>query len=136
ALLVAELVRGWRELIVGLVRDPSFGACVLLGLGGILAEALRDVVFAAAPLSRAEARRLVGRLRAAHLPTEPLRGEPPFDAEALAGVLLALAGVAEERPDVLSVDLNPLIVREGRPVAVDALVERAPAEASASLTRP
>src|SRR5215468_10772428 len=54
-LLVAEMVRGRRELIAGLVRDPSFGPCVVLGLGGILTEALRDVVFAALPLSREEA---------------------------------------------------------------------------------
>jgi acyl-CoA synthetase (NDP forming) len=123
SLLVAESVRGRRELIAGLVRDPSFGPCVLLGLGGILAEALRDAVFAAVPLSRDEALRLPGRLRAAHLLTEPFRGEPPVDLEALADVLLALARLAKERPDVASVDLNPLIVRDATPIAVDALVE-------------
>jgi acetyltransferase len=122
-LLVAEMVSGRRELIAGLVRDPSFGPCVLLGLGGVLAEALRDVVFAALPLSRAEALRLPGRLRAAHLLSQPFRGEPAVDADALADVLLALARVGEERPDVASVDLNPLIVSQGRPLAVDALVE-------------
>jgi len=122
-LLVAEMVRGRRELIAGLVRDPQFGPVVLLGLGGILAEALRDVVFAAAPLDRAEAAALVGRLRAAHLLTEPFRGEPAVDLESLADVLVALSRLGLERPDVASVDLNPLIVRDGRPVAVDALVE-------------
>jgi acetyltransferase len=133
SLLVAETVRGRRELIAGLVRDPSFGPCVLLGLGGILAEALRDAVFAALPLSREEALRLPGRLRAAHLLTEPFRGEPPVDLERLADVLLALARLAEERPDVASVDLNPLIVRGATPVAVDALVELAEAEPSRPL---
>jgi acetyltransferase len=123
ALLVAEMVAGRRELIAGVVRDPSFGPCVLLGLGGVLAEALRDVVFASLPLSPAEALRLPGRLRAAHLLTQPFRGEPAVDGRALADVLLALARVAEERPEVASVDLNPLIVSGGRPVAVDALVE-------------
>jgi acetyltransferase len=124
-LLVAEMVRGRRELIAGLVRDPSFGPCVLLGLGGILTEALGDVVFAAVPFDRAEARRLAGRLRAGHLLTRPFRGEPALDRDALADVLLGLARLAEERPDVASVDLNPLIVSGGRPVAVDALVELA-----------
>jgi acyl-CoA synthetase (NDP forming) len=120
-LLVAEMLRGRRELIAGLVRDPQFGPCVMLGLGGILAEALGDVVFAAAPLSRAEARALPGRLRAAHL-LGPFRGEPAVDAEALADVLEGLGRLAEARPDVASVDLNPLVVCEGRPVAADALV--------------
>ncbi|HEX2484414.1 MAG TPA: acetate--CoA ligase family protein, partial [Myxococcota bacterium] len=124
-LLVAEMVRGRRELIAGLVRDPSFGPCVLLGLGGILTEALGDAVFASVPFDRAEARRLAGRLRAGHLLTRPFRGEPALDPDALADVLLGLARLADERPDVASVDLNPLIVSGGRPVAVDALVELA-----------
>jgi acetyltransferase len=133
SLLVAEMVRGRRELIAGLVRDPSFGPCVLLGLGGVLAEALRDAVFVAVPFSRAEALRLPGRLRAAHLLDQPFRGDPPVDREALADVLLALARVAQERPDVASVDLNPLIVQGGTPLAVDALVELGEPEAAPPL---
>src|SRR5512134_3884809 len=125
SLLVAEQVAGRRELIAGLVRDPQFGPCVLLGLGGILTEALGDVAFAAAPLSRAEARALVGRLRASHLVTRAFRGEPAGDVEALADVLVALGRFGAERPDVASVDLNPILrrARDGKPVAVDALVE-------------
>jgi len=127
SLLVAELVRGKRELIAGLVRDPSFGPCVLLGLGGILTEALGDVVFAAAPLEPADALAMIGRLRASHLLTKPFRGEAAVDAEALALVLVGLGRLAVERPDVVSVDLNPLIVRsDGKPIAVDALVEIEP----------
>jgi acetyltransferase len=121
SLLVAEQVRGHRELIAGLVRDPQLGACVMLGLGGILAEALRDVVFASVPLSPAEARALPDRLAAKHL-LDAFRGEPAVDREALSKILLGLARLAQERPDVASVDLNPLIVRAGKPIAVDALV--------------
>jgi acyl-CoA synthetase (NDP forming) len=123
ALLVAEMVRGKRELIAGLVRDAQFGPCVLLGLGGILAEALEDVVFAVAPFSREVAKRMIHGLRASRLLTDPFRGEPPVDLEALAELLVTLARIGVERPDVASIDLNPLIVSEGRPVAVDALVE-------------
>jgi acetyltransferase len=132
ALLVAEMVRGRRELIAGLVRDPQFGPCVVLGLGGILTEALRDVVFALAPLDRAEARRMAEGLRASHLLTKPFRGEPAVDLDALADVLVGLGRLAAERPDVASVDVNPLIVRaDGKPIAVDALVElAAPAQAA------
>jgi acetyltransferase len=129
-LLVAEMVRGNRELIAGLVRDPQLGPCVMLGLGGILAEALGDVVFASAPLSLAEARALPERLAARHLLLRSFRGEPAVDRDALARILQGLARLALERPDVASVDLNPLIVRGAEPVAVDALVvlgEPAPA---------
>jgi acetyltransferase len=123
SLLVAEHVRGRRELIAGIVRDPQLGACVVLGLGGILTEALGDVVFAPAPLTRAGALRMLGRLRASHLLTRPFRGEPAADRDALAGLLVALGRLAAERPDVASVDLNPVILRGAKPVAVDALVE-------------
>jgi acetyltransferase len=122
-LLVAEMVRGRRELIAGFVRDPQFGPCVLLGLGGILTEALGDAVFALAPLARAEALALPGRLRASHLLVRSFRGEPAVDPGALADVLVGLGRLAAERPDVVSVDVNPLIVRaDGCPIAVDALV--------------
>jgi acyl-CoA synthetase (NDP forming) len=122
ALLVAELVRGRRELIAGVVRDPQFGPCVMLGVGGIFAEALGDVVFAAAPLSHGEALDAVARLRTTKL-LGAFRGEPPVDRDALAAVLEGLGRLALARPDVASVDVNPLIVRDGAPVAVDALVE-------------
>ncbi len=123
SLLVAEQVAGQRELIAGLVRDPQLGPCVMFGLGGILAEALGDVVFASAPLRREEALRLPARLSASRLLCEPFRGEPPVDLEALAELLVGLGRLAEERPEVASVDVNPLIVRDGQPIAVDALVE-------------
>jgi acetyltransferase len=134
SLLVAEQVRGHRELIAGLVRDPQLGACVMLGLGGILAEALRDVVFASVPLSPAEARALPDRLAARHL-LDAFRGEPAVDREALAKILLGLARLAQDRPDVASVDLNPLIVRGGTPVAVDALVVLGEPEKTSSPAR-
>lgn len=125
ALLVAEQVQGRRELIAGLVRDPQFGPCVVLGLGGIFTEALADVVFAAAPLDHAEALRVVGGLRTQRL-LGAFRGEPAVDRDALAAILVGLGRLGIERSDVESVDVNPLIVRDGRPVAVDALVVLAP----------
>jgi acetyltransferase len=117
------MVEGRRELIAGLVRDPQFGPCVLLGLGGILTEALGDVAFAAAPLSRREAREMIRRLAASHLLTQPFRGEPAADEEALVDILVGLGRLGMERGEVASVDLNPVILRGAKPVAVDALVE-------------
>jgi acyl-CoA synthetase (NDP forming) len=129
-LLVAEMVRGRRELIAGVVRDPQFGPCVMLGVGGVFAEALGDVVFAAAPLTPEDALRAIAGLRSTKL-LGAFRGEPLVDRAALASVLVALGRLAVERPDIASIDVNPLIVRDGRPVAVDALVETsAPAVAT------
>lgn len=135
-LLVSEMVRGRRELIAGLVRDPQFGPCVMLGLGGILTEALGDVVFAAAPVGPAEATRMIHSLAASHLLTRPFRGDPPADEDGLAGLLMGLSRLALERPDVASVDLNPVILRGAEPVAVDALVELRELAGDAALPEP
>jgi acetyl-CoA synthetase (ADP-forming) len=122
-LLVSTMVHGNRELIAGLVRDEQFGPCVMLGLGGILAEAVADVAFRLAPLEHGDALDLIDDLGAQSLLGE-FRGEPAVDREALADTLMALSRIAADS-DIQSVDLNPLIVVEGRPVAVDALVETA-----------
>jgi acyl-CoA synthetase (NDP forming) len=122
-LLVAEQVRSVRELLAGIVRDPAFGPCVVLGVGGVLAEALGDVVFATAPLAPAAAEHMIDGLRLARLLTEPCRGEPPVDRAALGALLVALGDAALAHPEVASADLNPILTPGGRPLAVDALVE-------------
>jgi acetyl-CoA synthetase (ADP-forming) len=122
AVLVARMVRGNRELIAGVVRDPQFGPCVMLGVGGILAEAVRDVAFRLAPLDRVDAEDLVDDLRSQRLLGE-FRGEPAVDRGRLVDVLVGLGRLVDERADVVSVDVNPLIVVDGIPIAVDALVE-------------
>lgn len=122
SLLVAQQVRGARELITGIVRDPQFGPTVMFGMGGVLAEAIGDVVFRLAPLTQLDADEMLEDL-ATQAILGPLRGEPPIDREALTSVLLALSHLAVTRDDIESVDINPLIVCDGRPIAVDALVE-------------
>jgi acetyl-CoA synthetase (ADP-forming) len=122
--LVGSMVKGNRELIAGVVRDPQFGPCVMLGVGGISAEALGDVAFRLVPLTRVDAEELIDDLRNQAL-LGPLRGEPAVDRERLADVVMGLAALAGSRADVVSVDVNPLIVAGGVPVAVDALVELA-----------
>jgi acetyl-CoA synthetase (ADP-forming) len=123
-LLVAPMVSGTRELIAGVHTDAQFGPCVMLGIGGILAEAIADVTFRLAPLERADAEDMIDDLR-----TQPLlgafRGQPAVDRDALINTLLGLSELATTEIGVVSVDVNPLIVVDGRPVAVDALVERA-----------
>jgi len=121
-LLVAPMVRGTRELIAGLNLDPQFGMTVMLGLGGVLAEAVADVVFRLVPIDRVDAEGMIDDLSTQAL-LGPFRGEPAVDRERLVDVLVGLSDVAAARPDIVSVDLNPLIVSDGVPVAVDALVE-------------
>jgi acetyl-CoA synthetase (ADP-forming) len=120
--LVAPMVRGARELIAGLHTDEQFGPCVMLGVGGILAEALADVAFRLVPIEPIDAAEMIDDLRTQAL-LGPFRGEPAVDREALTAVLLGLGRLAQSDPRVVSEDLNPLIVVDGMPVAVDALVE-------------
>ncbi len=126
SVLVAPMISGNRELIAGVVRDPQFGPTVMLGVGGILAEAVADVVFRPAPVSPRTALDMIASLATQKLLGE-FRGEPAVDRDALAGVLVGLGRLATERADVASVDINPLIVgTDGVVIAVDALVELSP----------
>lgn len=120
--LVAPFLKANRELIAGIHRDPQFGPTVMVGIGGVLTEALADVAFRLAPFERVDAQDMLDQLRTQALLGE-VRGEPAVDREAVEDVLLALATVATERDDVRSADLNPLLIVGGKPIAVDALVE-------------
>ncbi|MDA2966478.1 MAG: acetate--CoA ligase family protein [Actinomycetota bacterium] len=134
--LVAPMVQGNRELIAGVVRDPQFGASVMLGIGGILAEAIADVVFRPAPLDRVTAHEMVADLATQKLLGE-FRGEAAVDREKLVDVLVGLGKLASERSDIASIDVNPLIVRsDGVPIAVDALVEIGELDTSIATARP
>ena len=122
SLLIAQQVRGNRELIAGVLRDAQFGPVVMLGIGGVIAEAVADVAFRLVPLSALDAGELIDDLATQKL-LGPFRGEPAVDRAALIDVLLGLSRLAADNADVLSVDVNPLIVVDGIPTAVDALVE-------------
>jgi acetyltransferase len=122
-LLVAPMISGTRELIAGMLVDPQFGPTVMLGIGGVMAEVIADVAFRPAPIDEAGALSMINSLRMQGL-LDPFRGEAGVDRAQLASVLLGLSRVAIERADIVSVDINPLIVKSnGELVAVDALVE-------------
>jgi len=121
--LLQEMAAG-TELIVGAVADPQFGPYVLLGLGGIYAEALEDVTRRFAPLTRAEAQEMIGTIKAGRL-LAGLRGLPPGDVAALVDTLVRLSWMIADHADrIAEIDVNPLFVRpRGRGVvAADALV--------------
>ena len=120
--LVAPMLRGNRELIAGLADDPQFGMTVVLGIGGIFAEALADVAIRLVPIARVDAEDMIDELRTQAL-LGPFRGEPAVDRDRLCEVLLGLSDAAMATPELVSADLNPLLVVDGVPIAVDALVE-------------
>ena len=124
SLLVAPMLQGTRELIAGVATDPQFGPTVMIGVGGILAEAVADVAIRPVPVTAVDAAEMIDDLATQAL-LGPFRGEPAVDRQALVEVIVGLSAAAEADARLVSVDLNPLIVVDGRPVAVDALVELA-----------
>ncbi len=123
SVLVAPMVASSREFIAGVVRDPQFGPVVMLGVGGVLAEAIADVVFRPVPVSVDDANEMISEIRAQALLGE-FRGGPAVNRNSLGKAIVGLSEFAASRGDVTSVDLNPLLVdADGRVVAVDALVE-------------
>jgi acyl-CoA synthetase (NDP forming) len=109
------------ELIAGTRRDPRFGPIVLVGLGGVYAEVLNDVAVALAPVDPSDARELLLSLRGAPLLTGA-RGRPPLDLRAAAEAVAALSRLAAARPDLDSLEINPLLVTPTATVALDARV--------------
>lgn len=135
-LLVAPMISGSRELIAGFLVDPQFGPTIMLGVGGIMAEVIKDVTFRPTPLTEAIARDMVESLSMRAL-FDRFRGEAAVRIESVVACLMALSSVAETRHDIVSIDLNPLIVRpDGEVVAVDALVELGERPITARTTRP
>ena len=126
--LVAPMVSGDRELIAGAATDPQFGPTVLVGVGGVLAEAVADVAVRLAPITELDAAEMIEDLRSQSL-LGHFRGEPEVDRAAVVAVLMGLSNAicdgSHDGAPVSSIDLNPLIISKGVPVAVDALVELA-----------
>ena len=124
--LVAPMIAGGVELIVGGRRDPLVGPVVLVGLGGVFAEVLDDVAVALAPVTEDEALRLLDRLHGRAL-LAGVRGGPAADTRALARLVSAVGRVLVDRPGIVEIDLNPVIAGPAGAIAVDALVvEEAP----------
>jgi len=109
--LVQQQVRGGKEVIVGMNHDPQFGPLMMFGLGGIYVEALKDVAFRIAPFSRDEAREMMREIRSFNL-LRGVRGEPPSDIEASTDALLKLSQLVTDFPEIVEMDINPLMVFE------------------------
>jgi acetyltransferase len=109
------------ELIAGVTVDPVVGPLIGFGLGGVTAELWRDVAFRVHPITRVDAEEMLGEIRGAPL-LRGFRGAPAVDRETLIAVLLGLNDIVFAHPELLELDINPLIAHARGAVAVDARV--------------
>lgn len=118
---IAEMVPKGREVIIGMSRDPQFGPLLMFGLGGIYVEILKDVSFRVAPINERSARNMMSEIRSYPL-LLGARGEPPADLKAAEEVLLRVSQMVTDFPEILELDINPLVLMpEGQgAIALDA----------------
>jgi acetyltransferase len=121
SVLLQKQVQGGVELILGAIRDPQFGPCVMIGVGGVLAHLVADTVFAPAPLGREEALDAIGRLRTPQI-LDGFRGSEPVDRNVIAAFLVNLGNVMIGCPRIREIDINPVLATGNSAVAVDATV--------------
>jgi acyl-CoA synthetase (NDP forming) len=112
-----------REVIIGGKQDPVFGPVIVFGLGGVLVEALGDVVWRMAPIGAHDARQMIGKIKGKKI-LAGVRGDPPADTEALEDALLRLSALLVDFPEIREIDINPVRVsgRGGGATALDARV--------------
>ena len=120
-ILIQKEVKADYELIAGFIRDNQFGPCVMFGLGGIFSELEPDVVFAMAPLDREWALKLIGRIRGKRL-LQGFREMAPLEKDTVVDILVRLGNAGIAYPRIEQIDINPLVVSKGIPLAVDANV--------------
>jgi acetyltransferase len=119
--LIQPMLKGDLELIAGIIRDPQFGPAVMLGLGGIWAEVYKDVVFRLVPLNQKDVIEMVSDLKGRAL-LKGFRGSKPVNMESLGDWLFKLGWLAMNFEKIESIDVNPLLIVDGEPVAVDATI--------------
>jgi acetate---CoA ligase (ADP-forming) subunit beta len=121
SILVQEMIKGTRELVAGMTRDPQFGPCVMFGLGGIFTEILKDIVFRVAPLEKQDALDMTKEIKANKI-LGAVRGMPAADLDLLCDILVKVGEIGMENEFIQEIDINPLILSGAKPVAVDALI--------------
>ena len=119
--LVESMAKPGLEMIVGARRDPEWGPVLVVGLGGIWTEALKDVVLMSPNLGEDEIIASLGALKGAAL-LDGLRGAPPSDKRAIARVAASLGALMRATPDLIDVEINPLVVHPDGAIALDALM--------------
>lgn len=110
-ILVQEFIKDKKETIIGMSEDPQFGPMIMFGLGGIYVEALKDVSFRIAPLSRQVAREMVEEIKTIKL-LKGIRGEDPSDIDSIIEIILRVSQLVTDFPEIIEMDINPLFVKK------------------------
>ncbi|MHA2331494.1 MAG: acetate--CoA ligase family protein [Candidatus Hodarchaeales archaeon] len=119
-ILEEEIEKGY-ELVIGNMTDPVFGPVLMFGLGGILIEVLKDVVFRLIPLVEKDARKMLTEIKAHHI-LDGIRGHPPVDKEALVQLILRTSDFIDNHPEIKEMDLNPVFASDDGCKVVDARI--------------
>jgi acyl-CoA synthetase (NDP forming) len=119
--LVQEMVPPSTEVVIGMTKDPTFGAALMFGLGGIFVEVLEDVAFRIAPISRTDAYDMIREIKAYKILTG-VRGRAPVDLDVLVKILRTVSDLVVHHPEISQLDLNPVIVYPRGAKIVDARI--------------
>jgi len=119
--MISEMVKGGKEVILGVTYDRTFGHMIMFGLGGIYVEVLKDVSFRIVPVARRDAVAMVNEIRSAAL-LRGARGERPVDIDAIASYIVNLSCLVNDFPEIQELDVNPLVVMEDGAMALDARI--------------
>jgi len=119
--LIGEMIQGEREFLAGVADDAQFGQCVAFGVGGVLTEALTDIVYRVAPITDAQATHMLSDIRTTKL-LESYRGMPAVDRASMADLISRLSQIPFIHPEIREIDINPIIISQSSPLVADALV--------------
>ncbi|MFA5518528.1 MAG: acetate--CoA ligase family protein, partial [Spirochaetota bacterium] len=119
--LVSQMAEKGVEIIIGTKIDDQFGPVIMVGLGGILVEVLKDVSFRVLPITRPSAKGMLSEIKSAPI-LDGIRGEPPVDKKAIVDLLLNVSEIVESYPEIQEIDLNPVIASNDGLLVVDARI--------------
>jgi acetate---CoA ligase (ADP-forming) subunit beta len=119
--LIQEMVKGSRELVMGLTRDDQFGPCVMFGLGGIFTEILKDIVFRRAPLDKSDAMEMMNEIKGCRI-LDAVRGMEAANKDKLSDIMIRMGQIGLDIDRIREIDINPVIISGKNPVVVDALI--------------
>lgn len=118
---VQGMAKAGTEVIMGMIKDPSFGPVVMFGLGGVLVEVLKDVSFRIVPIDKSDAAEMVNELKGRKL-LSGYRGQDPADMECLQKMLVNLSTFVNQTPGIMEIDMNPVFAYKDGAVVVDARI--------------